>query len=560
MALKALMIRKKLDEKKKALEALRSKDAEFEKREADLETAIDEASTDEERSAVEEEIEKFEGEKTAHEEEKTSLEGEVRSLEDELKEFEEAEERAAENAGDKTIIGNKVPEHREDVNMSVITRDAKTIRSTRDKFEAMTEAQRSAIFERDDVKGWIDEIRAHIKEKRELTNVGLTIPEVFLGYLRENVIEYSKLYRRVNIQPLAGTGREVVMGSVPEAVWTECCAALNEMSLNFNDVEIDCFKVGGYFKVCNAVLEDSAIGLAALILDAIGQANGLALDKAIIYGRNTSANQKMPLGIVSRLAQTSEPAGYPATARPWVDLHTTNIMTIASTVTGVDLFKAITLDAGKAKGKYARGNKTWIMNETTYTALKAEALSVNAAGAIVSGVEGTMPVVGGDVVVLDFIPDNVIIGGYLELYLLGERGGNKFAQSEHAFFLQDQTVFKGTARYDGVPVIAEAFVAIGINGTTPSASMDFAPDNANTVQSILLNYGAATVAKDATLQLIATTLPVEGAVTWTSSDDTKATVSADGLVTGIATSGSAVITATSGNANATVTITCSAGV
>lgn len=560
MALKALMIRKKLDEKKKALEALRSKDAEFEKREADLETAIDEASTDEERSAVEEEIEKFEGEKTAHEEEKTSLEGEVRSLEDELKEFEEAEERAAENAGDKTIIGNKVPEHREDVNMSVITRDAKTIRSTRDKFEAMTEAQRSAIFERDDVKGWIDEIRAHIKEKRELTNVGLTIPEVFLGYIRENVIQYSKLYSRVNVQPLAGTGREVVMGSVPEAVWTECCAALNEMSLNFNDVEIDCFKVGGFFKVCNAVLEDSAIGLAALILDAIGQAIGLALDKAILYGRNTSANQKMPLGIVSRLAQTSEPAGYPATARPWVDLHSTNIMTIASTVTGVDLFKALVIDAGKAKGKYSRGEKIWIMNETTYTTLKAEAMSVNAAGAVVSGMEGTMPVVGGDVIVLDFIPDNVIIGGYFDLYLLGERGGSKFAQSEHAFFIQDQTVFKGTARYDGAPVIAEAFVAIGINSVTPSASMDFAPDNANTVQNILLNYGAATVAKDATLQLIATTLPVEGAVTWTSSDDTKATVSADGLVTGIATSGSAVITATSGNANATVTITCSAGV
>lgn len=36
MALKALMIRKKLDEKNKALEALRSKDAEFEKREVTL--------------------------------------------------------------------------------------------------------------------------------------------------------------------------------------------------------------------------------------------------------------------------------------------------------------------------------------------------------------------------------------------------------------------------------------------------------------------------------------------------------------------------------------------
>ena len=81
--------------------------------------------------------------------------------------------------------------------------------------------------------------------------------------------------------------------------------------------------------------------------------------------------------------------------------------------------------------------------------------------------------------VLDFIPDNVIIGGYFELYLLAERAGAKFAQSEHAFFVQDQTVFKGTARYDGQPVIAEGFVAIGINSTTPNATMPFAPDTVN---------------------------------------------------------------------------------
>ena len=186
MALKALMIRKKLDDKRKALEVLREKDAEFEKREAELETAIEEATTDEERSAVEEEVENFESEKAAHEEEKTNLEGEVRGLEDELKETEENEERSADPV-DKTVQGNKKPELREESIM--ITRDAKNIRNTRDKFEAMTEAQRSAIFERDDVTGWIDEIRAHIKEKRELTNVGLTIPEVFLGYIRENVIQ-----------------------------------------------------------------------------------------------------------------------------------------------------------------------------------------------------------------------------------------------------------------------------------------------------------------------------------------------------------------------------------
>ena len=551
------MLRKKIDEKKKALEELRAKDADFEKRETELEESIGEASTDEEQAAVEEAVTAFESEKKEHDEAKENLEKEVGDLEEELRGIEEEDEKKERAA--KEHFGK-----REEKKMPVVrevTRDASTMKlKIRDRFDALSIQERDAIFTDDGVKAWIGEIRAHISEKRELTNVGLTIPEVFIGYLRENVMNYSKLYRHVNRQPIAGTGREVIMGSVPEGVWIECCQILNEMSLNFNDVEIDCFKVGGYFKVCNAVLEDSDLNLSALLLEALSQAIGLALDKAILYGRNTADHQKMPLGVVSRLAQTTQPSGYPATARPWVNLSSSNIIVIPATATGLELYKQITLASGKAKGKYARGEKVWVMNEETHTKLKVEAMGVNAAGAIVSALDGRMPVVGGIVEELDFIPNDVIIGGYFELYLLGERAGNKFAQSEHAFFIQDQTAFKGTARYDGLPVIAEAFIAIGINGTTPTAAMDFAPDNANTVQNILLNYSAATVAKDATLQLIATTLPVEGAVAWTSSDDTKATVSADGLVTGIATSGSAVITATSGNANATVTITCSAGV
>ena len=40
-------------------------------------------------------------------------------------------------------------------------------------------------------------------------------------------------------------------------------------------------------------------------------------------------------------------------------------------------------------------------------------------------------------------------------------------------------MFKGTARYDGLPVIAEGFVAIGINAAVPTTSMTFAEDTAN---------------------------------------------------------------------------------
>ena len=271
------------------------------------------------------------------------------------------------------------------------------------------------------------------------------------------------------------------MGTIPEAIWTDCCANLNELSLGFNDLEMDCYKVGGFFAICNANIEDSDLNLAAEVLSALAQAIGIALDKAILYGRNASGTMKMPQGIVSRLVQTEAPSGYPATARPWADLHTSNVISItAANSTGVKLFQSIVTASGAMKGKYSRGEKIWIMNEATYTKLTAEALTINAAGAMVSGVNGVMPVVGGIIEVLSFIPDNVIIAGYFDLYTLAERAGSRFASSEHVRFLQDQTVFKGTARYDGAPAIAEAFVAIGINGTTPNATMTFPTDTANT--------------------------------------------------------------------------------
>ena len=465
MALKALLLRKKLDDAKKRLDALRAKDNEFQSRETELEKAIAEMPEDadeETRSAVEESVAQFEQDKDAHENAKADLNREIEGLEAEL----EAEEETP--AADPVPAQEPVEDKRkDDKNMR--------IPETRARMFGATAQERELFFAREDVKDYLAEVRNCIKEKRALTNVGLTIPEVMLGVLRENVINYSKLYRHVNVRAISGEGRMIIMGTIPEAVWTDCCANLNELDLTFNDVEVNCWKVGGYFAVCNATLEDSDIDLAAELVSAIGQAIGIALDKAILYGTGT----RMPLGVVTRLAQTEAPSGYPATARPWADLHTTNILSVTAGTTGADLIAAIVGDFGAAKGKYSRGEKVFVMNETTYTALMAATVSVDASGRIVTGVSDTMPVIGGIIEVLNFVPDNVIIGGYFDLYLLAERAGQKFATSEHVRFLQDQTVFKGTARYDGTPAIAEGFVAIGINGATPTAAMTFAADTAN---------------------------------------------------------------------------------
>lgn len=342
---------------------------------------------------------------------------------------------------------------------------------TRKVFGNMTMEERSRLVERDDVKAWLGEIRSAIKQKRAVTGVGATIPTVVLPLLRANIQNYSKLYDKVNVQRVSGEGKQPIQALPSEAIWTECCANLNEMSLVFNDWTVDCYKVGGYYAVCNANLEDSDIDLMNAILIALGQGIGLALDKAILYGRKDAASSNMPQGIVPSLAQTAQPAGYPTTARPWADLHETHVFTPP---TGTNRILPILIgESATVSNDYARGNITWVMNDRTYKAILAESLNNNAAGALVAGVNGTMPVVGGDIVVLNFIPDNTIIFGYFDLYLLAERAGTQFATSEHVRFLNDQTVFKGTARYDGAPIIREAFAVMGAT-TAPTFPSDTA--------------------------------------------------------------------------------------
>lgn len=458
MALKKLMLRKTIETKKAELAKLREADADFEKREKELEDSIEEVTSQEERDAVMEEIEKFEAEKADHEQKVTDLDKEVRDLEEELDQLEKKDEEAPAPAAE--------PEERKE------TRNMETR-----KFFGMNAQERDAFFAREDVKTFLEEVRTSMREKRAISNAGLLIPEVMLPLLRQVVEENSKLIGRVNKQNVPGTGRQTIMGTIPEAVWTEMCAKLNELDLTFNAAEVDGYKVGGFIAICNATLEDSDISLATEIINALGASIGYALDKAIVYGKGV----KMPLGIVTRLAQTSEPADYPAKARPWADYHSSHVL--KTNATGTSLFKAIVGAKKVSNNKYSKGSLVWMMSENTKDDLVAESIGVNMNAAIVAGMENTMPVIGGDIVELPFIPDGDIVFGHLDVYLLAERAGTQIANSEHARFLDDQTVYKGTARYDGHPVIAEAFGVINIKNQNPTTSVDFATDSANADES-----------------------------------------------------------------------------
>lgn len=469
MALRAIMLKAKIDKKREELKKLKEKDAEFATREAELETAIGEAQTEEEQQVVSGQVETFETEKKEHDEKKENLEKEIEDLENDLKKEEQQPEepvRAREPKGEKRTMEN------------------------RRKFFGMNAQERTEFFANENVKNFLQRVRELGFEKRAVKGADLTIPTEVLDLIRENIMDYSKLVRRVRLRTVSGKARQTVMGTVPEAVWTEMCAKLNEIDFGFTQTEVDGYKVGGVIYICKATLEDSDYDLAEEIITALGIAIGIALDKAILYGFGT----KMPLGIVTRLEQTSEPSDYPANARPWVDLHASNVITIDSEKTGLEFFKEIVAAGGKTKNRYARGTKFWAMNETTYTKIKIEAMNFNMAGAIVSVQNGTMPVAGGDIEVLseDIIADNNIVCGYGELYLLAERAGSKFERSDDYRFAEDQVAFKGSARYDGEPVIAEGFASIGL-GAAPAKSATFTGDTANDASLIDLTIGTETL-------------------------------------------------------------------
>lgn len=457
--LRKILLNKKKRELEAQLEENRKKFEALEAREAEIAEAIEEVENEEEEKAVEEEVEQHEKDKTELNTEKEELEGKIKEIDDELEELDKKE----------TAVEEKTEDERQ----------AEITMNTREMFGNLTREKTVEIVERQEVKEFLTRVRELKGQTRAVSGAELLIPSTLIGILRDNIHNYSKLLNMVWTRPIKGQARVTVAGTIPEAVWTEACATLNELGFNFNVIELEGYKVGGYIPICNATLEDASdIDLYNEIMYMLAQAIGLALDKAILYG----TGKKMPLGIVTRLAQKTKPENYPAKAREWKDLSATNILQVTGK-TATELYADLILKTAAADPTYSTGRKFWAMNDKTYATLQSKLLTFNAAGALVSGMNNALPIINGEVAILPFIPDGDIIGGYSDLYVLAERAGITLASSEHVRFIEDDTVFKGTARYDGTPAIAEGFVVLNIDGKAPTTTLIFAEDKANKAQA-----------------------------------------------------------------------------
>ena len=437
--LKVLMLRKKLDAIEAELNQLRSVD--FEKREAELMGDIEAAQTDEEREAVSEAVDAFDAERKENEEAVAAKEAEAESVRAEIKELEERNSAA--------MAAPAAPKEERSMPGAIETRAAELVK-------------------RDNVKEFLTQVRTALKT-RSITGGNVLVPEEMLPLIRERVEREAKMLRVVNVQTLQGTGRQTIAGTIPEAVWTEACGNINELTLQFLETTIDGYKVAGFVPVCNSLIEASDIDLFEYVQEALAISIAKAIDAAILYG--TGVN--MPTGIVTRLAQIAAPAGY--TGLPWEDLHETHVVKLTPDADDqLTYLRQIYLMLALCANDYAEGSAFFAMSRATAYKLRAEAVNINSGDVALGDIANLLD----NIIETNIVPNDNIVIGFGNGYVYGQRNGIQLDVSEHAQFIQDNTVFRAKALGDGRPVVAGSFAVVGLN-VDPTTTRTFPSDTAN---------------------------------------------------------------------------------
>lgn len=420
MALRQLLIQKKLRQKVEGMNGIRQAFAAFEKREADLTQALDEATTDEETSVVEESILELEAELEVKQKEEAELQEEIAGLEAELKELEEKEPTNGSNEEEARSMGINLKTRAEETVVSI--RESLGMKEVRSFYQGLSNA---------------------IQEQRSLTGAESTIPTVVVERISRKIGDYSTLVNEVEYLPLPGKGRVVIDGAIPEAIWTEMTGALNELSDEFKPVDVDGFSLGGFVPIPNATIEDSLIALASYTEDRIAKAIAKSLDKAILLG--TGATNKQPDGIIPQLDVTH-------------------------TVTSDGTLKDIISHLGLVDTDGTGGEVIYVMNRATYYGhILTQMIATTSDGKTVTGSASQPNVAGIRAVLSAHMENKKLLAGDFKQYLLVERAAVRLESSKDVKFIEDQTVFKGVGRYDGKPVRKEAFVLIEIEENTEGA-------------------------------------------------------------------------------------------
>ncbi|QIW56482.1 phage major capsid protein [Pseudolactococcus raffinolactis] len=411
MALRQLILNKKIQERSAKITELRADETKLKDEEVELEKALDEAETDEEVKVVEDSADELEKKIKDKADEIAKLEDEKAELETELAEIEDEQPNNEEKEdGEKRKMAKNV--------------------QTRNNADVMTIRESLQI---ENVRSFYQNIANAMVEKRSLTGAEKVVPAEVIDRIESKLGDYSTLINEVTVEKIGGTGRAVIAGDIPEAIWFEVGKkALDELEDKLDGVELDGFGLGGYVAVPNIIIENSLINLASHVEDRLAKAIAKALDKAILKGTGT----KQPTGVV-------------------VSAPVANKVTSDGTITDL-IAKLAKVDTDGTGGEVIA-----VMNRATYySKIVPKTLAVAANGVLTGSY--ALPF---RVVLSAYADDNTIVFGDFKQFLLAQRSEVRVESSTEVQFTSDNTVFKGVGFYDGKATKAEAFAVVTITAT-----------------------------------------------------------------------------------------------
>ena len=413
MALRQLMLSKKIEQRKEALAELLKLEEGLKTRSSALETALDEAKTDEEIAAVDEEITKLDEEQKEQDKKKSVLESEISDLEGELEKLNKKEPINQKRANNKGV--------NEGMN----------------RFQVRELLKTGEYYKRSEVVDFYEQF----KNLRAVTSGELTIPEVVVNRIMDIMGDYTTLYPLVDKIQVKGTTRILVDTDTAAATWIEQSGTLATGDVGtITNIDFDGFKVGKVTFVDNYMLQDSIINLDAYITKKIARAIAKALDLAIIKG--TGSANKQPAGVIPNI-----PAG-----------------NLADVTIDADLLKNLVKKIGLIDtGEDSVGEIVAVMKRSTYyNRLVEYSIQVDFNGNVV----GKLPnlknpdLVGLRVVFNNNMDEDKVLFGDFSEYTLVERENITIDSSTHVKFSEDQTAFRGKGRFDGKPVKPAAFALV----------------------------------------------------------------------------------------------------
>ncbi|HCS93126.1 MAG TPA: phage major capsid protein [Bavariicoccus seileri] len=419
MALRKLILAKKISERSSKIEALRADEDKLKDEEKEVAKAVDEAETDEDMKVVEDSADELEKKLDENAKAIADLEKEKAELEAELADIEEDQPKA------KTEEDEEKGEERQ-MAKKINTRDT-GVMSIRESLQV------------DEVRSFYQNIANAMTEKRSLTGDEKVVPQIVVDRIESKLGDYSTLLAEVTVEQIGGTGRAVIAGDIPEAVWFELGKkALAELEDEFKGIEVDGFGLGGYLPVPNIIIENSLINLAAHVEDRLAKSIAKALDKAILKGEGLA--KKQPIGIVPSIPEENK---------------------VESDGNVADLIAQLGLVDTDGTG----GEVVAVMNRKTYySKIVPQTLAVAANGVLTGSY--ALPF---RVVLSAYADDNTVVFADLKQYLLSQRSAIRVESSTDVQFTSDNTVFRGVGYFDGKPMKNNAFALVTITDTPAEA-------------------------------------------------------------------------------------------